>query len=668
MRESRTFGSVGSESGNVLAYPAPAPNYGLSLAGSYTVSNWSALNAGDTDLGASGPLLLPNNRLGGGGKQGKIYVLSTTTMQPGQNGPAPGPVPEGGSDGFQGFINTWHDDPRQRTCMNGKITQSLCYMPHPRYEESELAGPNSHTNSIFWNCKFYAMPEKDFIRAFNYNSVTGTLSTVPSVVSTVRAPDGMPGGALSLSADGNSNGVIWALMPKADGQWQNGPGVLVAFDATNLHELWCDDDDIAFSKFTPPTIAGGKVFRPTFANKLVVYGAKAGATAIPCYDVAQVYENYTGAEGVLGAVVGVETTLPDGGKRGNYAGGAIYWTAATCAHEVHGGIFGEWQATGLAQGFLGYPTTSETLTPNGLGQFNHFQHGSIYWTPTTGAHEVHGLIREKWASLGWETSVLGFPVPDETDEVDGSGRFNLFEHGSIHWRRSDNSVIANADPTILIGPQQANADRPGGDISNFDLLQPNPVMCQERCASNARCKAWTYVKPNTTQGAAPRCWLKNAIPLTQANTNYCVSGVKAAVDPPNLGPMQGAYDRPGDDFADFDVAADDPHLFQAECAGNNKCLAWAYVQVPKPHCWLKNPAPPLVANKAVTAGAHVGITAASGGLLYQLRKSGETDGPCRPHGPLPRFTEPHHARPSVAMPCRAAPCLVRVSHKFVSRA
>ena len=600
----------------------PAPSYGLTLGGSYTVSNWAALNAGDTDLGSSGPLLLPNNRLAGGGKQGKIYVLNTATMQPSQNGPAPGPVPEGGSDGFQGFFNTWHDDPSQRTCMNGAITQSVCYMPHPRYEESELAGPNLHSGPIYWNGRLYAMPEKDFIRAYDYNAGIGGLSTTASVVGSVRPPDGMPGGALALSADGNSNGVIWALFPKVDGQWENGPGVLAAFDATNLKELWRDDDDISYSKFTPPMIAGGKVFRPTFANKLIVYGAKSGATPIPCYDISQLYDNYTGAEGVLGAATDAETTLPDGGKHREYAGGAIYWTGATCAHEVHGAIFGEWQAQGLAQGLLGYPVNNETLTPDSIGKYNHFQNGSIYWTPTTGAHEVHGLIRQKWASLGWERSALGYPVSDETDEVDGSGRFNLFEHGSIHWRRGDNTVTVDAEPSILIGPQQAGADRPGADLSNFDLPAPNPTLCEERCAHDASCKAWAYVKPNTTQGPSPRCWLKNAIPLTQPN-NCCVAGVKVDLHPANLGPMQGAFDRPGDDFASFDLAAGDPYLCQGECAQNSTCQAWAYVQAPKPHCWLKKPGPPLVANKGVTAGAHIGVTAASGGVLYQLHKTGK---------------------------------------------
>jgi M6 family metalloprotease-like protein len=64
--------------------------------------------------------------------------------------------------------------------------------------------------------------------------------------------------------------------------------------------------------------------------------------------------------------------------------------------------------------------------------------GSISWTPQTGAHEVHGLIREKWASLGRERSWLGYPLTDETPIPGFScagcyGRFNKFEHGDIYY-------------------------------------------------------------------------------------------------------------------------------------------------------------------------------------------------------------------------------------------
>ncbi|NAZ87668.1 hypothetical protein GTR00_16425, partial [Kineococcus sp. T90] len=42
------------------------------------------------------------------------------------------------------------------------------------------------------------------------------------------------------------------------------------------------------------------------------------------------------------------------------------------------------------RGFLGEPLTPEVRTPNGKGAYVAFQGGSIYWSPWTGAREVHG--------------------------------------------------------------------------------------------------------------------------------------------------------------------------------------------------------------------------------------------------------------------------------------
>jgi len=84
------------------------------------------------------------------------------------------------------------------------------------------------------------------------------------------------------------------------------------------------------------------------------------------------------------------------------------------AFEVHGAIRDKYLALGAEASILGYPRTDETGTPDGVGRFNHFQGGSIYWTPGTSAHEVHGLIRGLWSSLGWETNPqLGYPISDE---------------------------------------------------------------------------------------------------------------------------------------------------------------------------------------------------------------------------------------------------------------
>src|ERR1700680_5132255 len=114
-----------------------------------------------------------------------------------------------------------------------------------------------------------------------------------------------------------------------------------------------------------------------------------------------------GATGFLGGPAGPESPAPDGvGSFQHYQFGSIYWTPGTGSHEVHGLIHTKWAALGWEH--FGYPVIDETGTPDGTGRYNHFhniQNGgdsSIFWTPQTGAHEVHGASREKWAALGWE--------------------------------------------------------------------------------------------------------------------------------------------------------------------------------------------------------------------------------------------------------------------------
>lgn len=104
---------------------------------------------------------------------------------------------------------------------------------------------------------------------------------------------------------------------------------------------------------------------------------------------------------------------------------------------------------GGAGGFLGSPTTSETTTPDGMGTFRHYQNGSIYFHPLTGAHEVHGLIRNRWAQLGWEQSYLGYPASDEINLVDGSGRVSKFQGGELIWRSATN-LVSEVKSTDLV--------------------------------------------------------------------------------------------------------------------------------------------------------------------------------------------------------------------------
>ena len=80
---------------------------------------------------------------------------------------------------------------------------------------------------------------------------------------------------------------------------------------------------------------------------------------------------------------------------------------------------------------VGYPVTDEIGTPDGIGRFNHFQSGSIYFTPQTGAWEVHGAILQAYLSVQATRSRLGYPTSDVFPTLIGSR--STFQGGYIDW-------------------------------------------------------------------------------------------------------------------------------------------------------------------------------------------------------------------------------------------
>jgi hypothetical protein len=80
-------------------------------------------------------------------------------------------------------------------------------------------------------------------------------------------------------------------------------------------------------------------------------------------------------------------------------GGPIY-VAGDCT-EVHGDIRAKWASFGYEAGWLGQPICDETGTGDGVGSFNVFQQGAVIFRhPALGAFEVHGGIRVRWDQLG----------------------------------------------------------------------------------------------------------------------------------------------------------------------------------------------------------------------------------------------------------------------------
>ena len=87
------------------------------------------------------------------------------------------------------------------------------------------------------------------------------------------------------------------------------------------------------------------------------------------------------------------------------------------------------------------------------------------------------------------------------------------------------AVVKTPKASGLLPGMEPDTDRPGMDYTSFDLPYADPKLCMEACNRDPRCRAWTYVKPNTIQGPRPRCWLKHSVPPPKPHY-CCVSGVK----------------------------------------------------------------------------------------------------------------------------------------------
>ena len=179
-----------------------------------------------------------------------------------------------------------------------------------------------------------------------------------------------------------------------------------------------------------------------------LFSSRSTGTHQVCGAILAKYQALGGPSGFLGYPVTDETGTPDGVGRFNHFSnnGSIYWTPSTGAWSIHGAIRSKWASLGWERSFLGYPITDETGTPDGVGRFNHFSStggwgASVYWTPGTGAWSIHGAIRSKWASMGWERSCLGYPVSDEFG-IPGGRQSNL-QRGMITYSFSSGQAVSS---------------------------------------------------------------------------------------------------------------------------------------------------------------------------------------------------------------------------------
>jgi hypothetical protein len=195
--------------------------------------------------------------------------------------------------------------------------------------------------------------------------------------------------------------------------------------------------------------------------------------------------------GLAGAAV-ADVDVAGTGYVRRYSGCDIYYSDQTGAFEVHGDIRAKYDALRGATGSLGLPLTDESGTPDGIGRYNHFQSGSIYWTPTTGPMVVRGAVRDLWASQGWERSSFGYPVLDAHREQIADPNNNPPREWSVFQNGAIFSLANSAAPALVA---EVAPDKLAGLVRNMldeALHQANGDLGIEGGGRIVRVEDWAY--------------------------------------------------------------------------------------------------------------------------------------------------------------------------------
>ncbi len=222
-----------------MSYVKISTNKKMGVIDYFTPYNEYEESEEDLDLGSGGALLLPYQNGApvpylaiGGGKDGTLFVVNRNNM---------------------GHFNS---------SGNTQIVESIT---------NAFNGHGLYSGPAYWNGYLFFCAANDVLRV--YQMQNGLVSSTP--IATGATTFGSPGATPVISANNGTNGIVWAIDPS--GYPTAAPAVLHAINATTAVELYNStqagtrDTAGAAIKFTPPTVANGKVYVPT-AVELDVYG------------------------------------------------------------------------------------------------------------------------------------------------------------------------------------------------------------------------------------------------------------------------------------------------------------------------------------------------------------------------------------------------------------
>ena len=241
----------------------------------------------------------------------------------------------------------------------------------------------------------------------------------------IRSVLGAPSGG-----EQSSNGVTWQVYANGRMYWSPATGARALWGDILGRYLALGGPAALGAPVTDHLPTGGNTgYHATFQNGSIFWSLSTGAKWVRGW-VYDRWSVHTREHGFLGYPTGEEVAVA-GGSTQSFQGGVISSSPSTGAREVHGWVLDKWTSLGREKGFLGFPTSDEVGTPSGV--YNTFAGGAIWSTPATGAHEVHGWISARWMALGSARSFVGFPVSDERPAGDGVGAFSEFSNGLIYY-------------------------------------------------------------------------------------------------------------------------------------------------------------------------------------------------------------------------------------------
>jgi uncharacterized protein (TIGR03437 family) len=221
------------------SYIKLSTNGGLTVVDYFTPFNYVPLNNSDADTGSAGVVLLGDEAgspahphlMAGAGKEGRIYLLDRDNLGKLQSG------------------------------SDSQIVQSI-----PNAIKSFFGNPAYFNNRIY----FCGWGQLQVFPVFNAQMTTTPESRGPDLIQ-------WPGCIPTISANGTSGGIVWAL---------DVAGLLRAYDANNLSNVLYNSNQNSSRdalggavRFAAPMVANGKVYAGT-QTALVVYGLLGQGTSI----------------------------------------------------------------------------------------------------------------------------------------------------------------------------------------------------------------------------------------------------------------------------------------------------------------------------------------------------------------------------------------------------